>query len=233
MSHSINEKFNEMSDVGEAYLPTDACFTLKFLTGAYMDKSKNVAALFNFPIRCTSWNSTLEIQGLSTDVPTISISPILGHHPNARELLVDEINQAIAKLEKLSGESCTNTKLQKTFQMTQDLKDIYKDIIFDVQAGGKYPCNSKTYAQLVVLFEIAFQDYLSDLPLFVKIMRDLRDEIKSKLISEYVDVSHRPKILFATRYGGYDSYVRRFSSRTRSDSVRIGMIGFMDPFFNR
>ncbi len=231
ISQSINEKYNEMSEVGEQYLPSDACFALKFLTGAYMQKSKNLNAQFNFPIRCSSWNSTMEIEELSTKVPVISLSPIPSHLPNARKVLIEEINQAIAKLEKLSGESCSNTHLQRTCEMTQELKEIYNYLVFNVQAGDRYPCNAKTFAQMIVLFEIAFQDYMSDLPLFLKIMKELTAEIKNKMVSEFVDVSHRPKILFATRYGGYDSYIEDLVQESGARIVYADwyQIGFMDP----
>ena len=231
ISQSINEKYNEMSEIGETYIPSDACFALKFLTGAYMQKSKNLSAQFNFPIRCSSWNSTMEIEELSTQVPVISISPLPGHLPNARNVLTEEINQAIAKLEKISGESCSNSRLQRTCEMTQELKKIYNYLVFNVQSGDRYPCNAKTYAQMIVLFEIAFQDYLADLPHFLKIMKDLTAEIKNKMVSEFVDVSNRPKILFTTRYGGYDSYIEDLVQEHGGRIVYADwyQIGFMDP----
>jgi benzoyl-CoA reductase/2-hydroxyglutaryl-CoA dehydratase subunit BcrC/BadD/HgdB len=230
ISQSINEKYNEMSEVGENYLPNDMCFALKFLNGAFMTKYKNVSAQFNFPIRCSSWNSLMEINELDTKIPILSISPLPGHYPNAKEVLIEQMNQTISKMEKLSGESFTNTKLQKACQMTEELKDIYDYLVFEVQKGDKYPCNAKTYAQMIVLFEIAFQDYISDLPAFLKIMKDLQAEIKKKIANNPVDVSSNKKILFATRYGGYDAYIEDLVPENGGRIVYADwyQIGFME-----
>ncbi len=217
VSNAINEKYNENSDYAENLIPADACFALKFLDGAYMQKAKNVSAIFNFPIRCTSWNLLQQMNALDTSKQNIAINVVPPYLPNSRDLIREEVNQAIARLEKITGLTCTNSKLKQVCEKTNEAKAIYEHLIFNIGPSDKYPVNVKTYAQMMALIEIAFQDYLSDLDLFLKILRGLKGEVDSLInSSQAVDVSDHPKILYVSRYGGYDSYIEEVAQEKRA-----------------
>ena len=204
---AVNKKYNEMYDLGvENGIPNDFCYGVKSLYGMHVSKLKNCDATLNFTIRCSAWNKYLEslktidpnINQIWVDIPPRNIG-------NAVELLIENIKSAIEKLEKVTGNYCSDNALRDHFKMSNEVKKSYREIIYDISTSDFYPCNPATFAEILSLLSISFQDYNSDIKRYRDNMRDLVKEMKDRIHQgKGMDVSKMPKILVTPMFGGWE-----------------------------
>ncbi|MHA1727107.1 MAG: 2-hydroxyacyl-CoA dehydratase [Promethearchaeota archaeon] len=202
----VYQRYNNMSDLGEELgVTSDSCFGLRTITGMLAKKGKNLSGNLNLSLRCSSWQKFQESSqkfvkpGLWVNVP-------LKRTKKGMEMLIQDLNNSIEELEKITGSSVTNNSMRKICETTNKCKEYSKKIIHDIALSDTYPCHPVTLAQFLGLIEITFQDYLSDAGLFEEILKNMYQEMTNrKRKSEFaVDVSDRPKVLLVPRFGGYD-----------------------------
>jgi len=140
---SINEKFNEMYDVGiENGISSDFCYGLKSLAGMYFTKGQNVDASLNVTIRCSAYNKYLEsLKSIHEGPKQIWVDIPPRNLGNSVELLTDNISNALNEFEKLTGNKVSDNDLRAHFKIGNQVKRSYKNIIYDISASDFYPCN--------------------------------------------------------------------------------------------
>ncbi|MBN1214441.1 MAG: 2-hydroxyacyl-CoA dehydratase [Candidatus Lokiarchaeota archaeon] len=205
--HTINEKYNELYDLGiKNGVSNDFCYGITNLTGMFLSKGKNIDANLNYSIRCSAWNKYSE--SLKYIIPNskqiwIDIPPRnLG---NSVELLEENIKNAISELEELTGNLITDNSLRKQFQLGNQIKKIYNSILRNSCIDDFYPCNPATFAEILVLLGLSFQDLNSDAQSYLENITQLQNEInerKRKGIG--MDVSKMPKLLITPVFGGWE-----------------------------
>ena len=128
--HTINDKYNELYDLGIEYgVSSDFCYGITNLTGMFLSKGKNIDANINYTIRCSAWNKYSE--SLSNIIP--ESKPIWVDIPprnigNALEILMENIKKAISDLEDLTGNIITDNSLKKQFRISNQVKRCYNTI---------------------------------------------------------------------------------------------------------
>ena len=62
----------------------------------------------------------------------------------------------------------SDNSLNKQFRIGNQVKRYYKSIIYDVGGSDFYPCNPATFAEILALLTISFQDYNSNAQRFLE-----------------------------------------------------------------
>ncbi|TXT64807.1 MAG: 2-hydroxyglutaryl-CoA dehydratase, D-component [Promethearchaeota archaeon] len=203
--HTINEKYNELYELGiDNGIPSDFCYGITGLTGMFISKGKNVDANLNFTIRCSAWNKYSE--SLKNYVPRqiwVDVPP--REYGNAIELLTDNISKAITDLEDVTGNLVTDNSLKKQFRIGNQIKRFYKTVLFECSASDFYPCNPATFAEILALLGLSFQDYNSNaqryLENFSYLVKEMRERIDKGI---GMDVSDMPRVMITPVFGGWE-----------------------------
>jgi benzoyl-CoA reductase/2-hydroxyglutaryl-CoA dehydratase subunit BcrC/BadD/HgdB len=203
--YTINDKYNELYDLGiEHGIPSDFCYGITGLTGMFISKAKNLDANINYTIRCSAWNKYSE--SLSEYVPRqiwVDIPP--RDLDNSLELLIDNVSNAINDLEEITGNVVTDNSLNKQFRIGNQIKRFYKTVLFEFSTSDFYPCNPATFAEILALLGLSFQDYNSNnqryLESFSYLVKEMRERIEKGI---GMDVSNMPRILLTPVFGGWE-----------------------------
>jgi benzoyl-CoA reductase/2-hydroxyglutaryl-CoA dehydratase subunit BcrC/BadD/HgdB len=205
---SINKKYNEMYDLGiQEGVPNELCYGINALYGMHKSKGKNVDANLNFAMRCGEWNKFSESlknlvpNQIWIDIPSKDVSD----SDRTISLMVDNIKSAIEELEALTGNFISDNSLQKQFRIGNQVKRFYKTILYEFSASDFYPCNPATFAEILALLTITFQDYNSNPQRYLEnisqIVKEMRKRINKKV---GMDTSDMPRLLFSPIYAGYE-----------------------------
>jgi benzoyl-CoA reductase/2-hydroxyglutaryl-CoA dehydratase subunit BcrC/BadD/HgdB len=202
---TINEKYNELYDVGiEEGIPSDFCYGITGLVGMHASKGKNVDANMNVTIRCSAWNKYSEyLQDLVAKQIWIDVPPRdIG---NSKELLMENIKGAIRDLEQVTGNIVSDNSLRKQFRISNQVKRFYRTVLYEISMSDFYPCNPATFAEILALLGLSFQDYNSNAQRYLEnmshLVKEMRERIKKKM---GMDVSKFPRILITPVFGGWE-----------------------------
>ncbi|MFX1273918.1 MAG: 2-hydroxyacyl-CoA dehydratase [Promethearchaeota archaeon] len=203
--NTINEKYNEMDDLAvESGISSDFCYGIKGLYGMHVSKGKNVEASLYHTIRCSAFNKYHEsIKPLVAKQIWIDIPP--RNIGNALELVSNNITHAINQLEEITGSTVTDNHLIKQFNLSNQVKKQYKTIIYEISASDFYPCNPATFAEILALLSISFQDYNSNSQRYLENITNLVNEMRERIKKGIgMDVSKMPRILLTPMFGGWE-----------------------------
>ena len=228
-----------MYDYGiEKGVPSDECYGIKVVSGLYFEKGKNFIANVMPSVRCSAWQKMYETCTLNTptmDSIYIDVPPY--RDGDARDLAIEEVNKSIAALEDLTGNTVTNAKLREVVEYTNKCKQYSKRLI-ELSLGDYYTIHPISFAKILALIEIFFQDYLSDPKRMAEILGNLVHEMERD-ISLYkmgeiergiFNVKNMPKIFFTPRYGGWDYIVGDYAYENGARVIYADwwIYGFLD-----
>jgi len=205
---SINSKYNEMYELGVSNgVPSELCYGINALYGMHKSKGKNVDANLTFAMRCSRWNKLYE--SLKTTVPSQILIEIPPKNSNNEDeslaQMVDNIKVGIGELENITGNFVSDNSLQKQFRIGNQVKRFYKTILYEISSSEFYPCNPATFAEILALLTITFQDYNSNSQRYLEnlsnLVKEMRERIKKGIGME---VSQMPRLLFAPMYQGWE-----------------------------
>ena len=205
---SINRKYNEMYELGVSNgVPSELCYGINALYGMHKSKGKNVDANLNFAMRCGRWNKFYE--SLKTTVPRqilIDVHPKNSDNEDeAFKQMVDNIKKGIGELENITGNFVSDNSLQKQFRIGNQVKRFYKTILYEISNSDFYPCNPATFAEILALLTITFQDYNSNSQRYLENLSQLVKEMRERIRKGIgMDVSKMPRLLFAPMYQGWE-----------------------------
>ncbi|MEJ2249486.1 MAG: 2-hydroxyacyl-CoA dehydratase family protein [Candidatus Lokiarchaeota archaeon] len=202
---TINEKYNELYEVGiQQGIPSDFCYGITGLVGMHASKGKNVDANMNVTIRCSAWNKYSEyLQDLVSRQIWVDIPP--RNIGNSKELLMENIKNAISELEEVTGNVVSDNSLKKQFRIGNQIKRFYKTVLYEISMSDFYPCNPATFAEILALLGLSFQDYNSNAQTYLENMSHLVNEMRERIKKRMgMDVSKFPRILITPVFGGWE-----------------------------
>ena len=205
---SINSKYNEMYEIGvNNGVPSELCYGINALYGMHKSKGKNLDANLNFAMRCGRWNKFSE--SLKTTVPSQIIIDVPSRNSKNEDLalneMVNNVKNGISELEKITGNFVSDNSLQKQFRIGNQVKRFYKTILYEISNSNFYPCNPATFAEILALLTITFQDYNSNAQRYLENLSHLVKEMRERIRKGIgLDVSQMPRLLFAPMYQGWE-----------------------------
>ena len=231
---SINKKYNQMYELGVSNgVPSELCYGINALYGMHKSKGKNLDANLTFAMRCGSWNSFSE--SLKTTVPSQIIIDIPSKNSDnedtALKEMVNNVKNGITELEKITGNFVSDNSLQKQFRIGNQVKRFYKTILYEIGDSNFYPCNPATFAEILALLTITFQDYNSNSQRYLENLSNLVKEMRERIRKGIgMDVSHMPRILFAPMFQGWEPTVHEiiYELGGRIIYADWDMLGFLE-----
>ncbi len=204
---SINEKYNLLYNLAVDNKVSEAfCFGVKSIYGMHVSRSNSFDASLNFTMRCNEYNNY--IKSLRTVGPNqiwVDIPHPLAENEENLELMTNNIKNAISELENITGNVVTDNSLKKQFRIGNQVKRYYKTIIYDISTSDYYPCNPATFAEILALLTISFQDYNSNAQGYLENMSQLVKEMRERINKGVgMDVSHMPRILLTPIFNGWE-----------------------------
>lgn len=207
--NTINEKYNQMYEIGiQNDALKDLCYGINVFYGIHKSQGNNLDANLNFALRCGEWNYFSEYLDTEDQI-WIDIPPKnLENKEQAVELMVTNIKKAIEKLESLTGNIVSDESLKKQFRIGNQIKRYYKTILHEISGSNFYPSNPATFAEILALLTITFQDYNSNAQRYLENISQLVKEIRQRINKGIgMDVSGMPRLLFTPMFSGWDPKV--------------------------
>jgi benzoyl-CoA reductase/2-hydroxyglutaryl-CoA dehydratase subunit BcrC/BadD/HgdB len=122
--------------------------------------------------------------------------------------MVDNIKTGISELESITGNFVSDNSLQKQFRIGNQVKRFYKTILYEISSSDFYPCNPATFAEILALLTITFQDYNSNSQRYLENLSQLVKEMRERIRKGIgMDVSQMPRLLFAPIFSGWEPAV--------------------------
>ncbi len=203
----INIKYNEMYDLGiEHGISSDFCYGLKSLVGMHSSKGRNVDGCMNVTIRCSAYNKYLEsLHTINEDPRQVWIDIPPRNIGNSMDLLMENISGAIRQLELITDNTVSDNQIRDHFKIGNQVKQSYRTIIFDISTSDFYPCNPATFAEILSLLNITYQDYNSNAKEYRDNMSNLVKDMKERIRKGIgMDVSKMPRIYVTPMFGGWE-----------------------------
>ncbi|MFW9988697.1 MAG: 2-hydroxyacyl-CoA dehydratase, partial [Candidatus Odinarchaeota archaeon] len=206
--NTINKRYNKFYEFAiQKDVSPKFCFGVKSLYGMHLSKSNNCDCSLNYTLRCKKYNDYLKsLKELIPNQIWLEIPPIdKQNEGNALEIIINNLKKVIQELEGISGNIVTDNSLKKQFRIGNQVKRYYKTIIYDISTSDFYPCNSATFAEILALLTISFQDYNSNAQRYLENLSHLVKEMKERIQKGVgMDVSNRPRILLTPIFNGWE-----------------------------
>jgi len=121
------------------------------------------------------------------------------------EIMINNVKKAISELEGITGNYITDNSLKKQFRIGNQVKRFYKTVLYEICSSDFYPCNPATFAEILALLTISFQDYNSNAQRYLENMSQLVTEMRERIKKGIgMDVSGMPRILITPMFGGWE-----------------------------
>ena len=206
--NSINARYNFLHDLAiQKNVSPDYCFGVKSIYGMHVSESNNCDYSLNFTIRCNKYNKYLKSlralipNQIWVDIPSIDKE----NKEKTLEIMVNNLHNAIAELENITGNVVNDNSLKKQFRIGNQVKRYYNTIIYDISTSDFYPCNPATFAEILALLTISFQDYNSNAQRYLENISQLVKEMRERINRGVgMDVSTRPRILLTPIFNGWE-----------------------------
>ncbi|MHA1914704.1 MAG: 2-hydroxyacyl-CoA dehydratase [Promethearchaeota archaeon] len=205
---TINTKYNDVYDLGVLdEKPSSLCYGVNAIYGMHKNQYKNLDANLKFTIRCSEWNKYSET--LKTIIPNQIRVDIPSAEPEnkimALSAMRSNIEDAIAELENITGNVVSDNSLKKQYRIGNQVKRYYKTILHEISDSDFYPCNPATFAEILGLLTITFQDYNSNAQRYLEnlshLVKEMRERIKKGI---GMDVSNTPRLLVSPIFNGWE-----------------------------
>ncbi|UCC19670.1 MAG: 2-hydroxyacyl-CoA dehydratase [Promethearchaeota archaeon] len=206
--NSINNKYNLLHDLAiKKNVSSDFCFGIKSIYGMYASEANICDCSLNYTIRCNKYNQYLK--SLRTMFPNqIWVEIPQNNQENNKknlEIMASNLQKAIIELENITGNLVTDNSLNKQFRIGNQVKRYYKSIIDEISKSNFYPCNPATFAEILALLTISFQDYNSNAQRYLENISQLVKEMRERIERGVgLDVSNMPRILVSPIFNGWE-----------------------------
>ncbi len=205
---SINNKYNLLHDLAEKKnVSPDFCFGIKAIYGMYSSEANICDCSLNYTIRCNKYHQYLKsLRAIFPNQIWVEIPQNNGENKQKNlDIMVNNLEKAIIEIENITGNVVSDNSLNKQFRIGNQVKRYYKSIIYDVGSSDFYPCNPATFAEILALLTISFQDYNSNAQRYLENISQLVKEMRERIERGVgMDVSNRPKILLSPTFNGWE-----------------------------
>ncbi|MFX1310010.1 MAG: 2-hydroxyacyl-CoA dehydratase [Promethearchaeota archaeon] len=206
--NSINEKYNLLHDLAiSKNVSADFCYGIKSIYGMHVSEANTCDCSLNFTIRCNRYNQYLKsLRAIIPNQIWVEIPPIDKENEEKQlEIMANNIQKAIAEIENITGNIITDNSLNKQFRIGNQVKRYYKSIIYEISSSDFYPCNPATFAEILALLTISFQDYNSNAQRYLENISQLVKEMRERVERGVgMDVSDMPRLLLTPIFNGWE-----------------------------
>ena len=228
---TINVKYNAMYELGiKGSKSTELCYGVHSIYGMHKSQYENLDANLNFTIRCDECNNySGSLKSMIPNQIWVDIPSERGE--NVLNRMKDNLENAITELEHITGNIVTDNSLKKQFRISNQVKRYYKTILHEISISDFYPCNPATFAQILGLLTISFQDYNSNAQRYLENMSQLVKEMRERIKKGIgMDVSNTPRLLVSPIFNGWEPEIHEiiYKSGGRAIYADWDILGLLD-----
>ncbi len=184
--------------------PLDACFGTRLLLGATWAQLNKVHGTMGYGTRCNWFSKVFEEINEKHQVYLLEIPNVEG--PHSEEMMLESLNETVAKLEQLTGNAITNEKLRKQVSIANEMRENYLKIL-DAWSKDIIRLHPLTFNNLLSLIHIAFTDFLCEPKFFSESLRQLQKDLHNIPSGRGYDASGIPKLILVNAFGGYEPHL--------------------------
>jgi len=207
-SEIIDKLLNTLYSTYEKYIavaesegtPLDSCFGTRLILGATWPHLKQVTGTLGYGTRCNWFSKVFEEIGEKSPMILLEIPNL--DSKSAEEMMLESLNQTIAKLEQLTGNTITNEKLRKQTMIANEIKEAYLKIL-EIWSKEKIRLHPLTFTNLLSLLHIAFTDFLCEPKFFRQTLQQLAKDLEF-VRNDMFDTASMPKLILVNAFGGYE-----------------------------
>ncbi|MFX0035784.1 MAG: 2-hydroxyacyl-CoA dehydratase family protein [Candidatus Hermodarchaeota archaeon] len=206
--NTINARYNLLYGLAvKKNVSTNFCFGVKSIYGMHISESNDCNYSLNFTIRCNKYNEYLKsLRAIIPNQIWVEIPQVKNENEEqSLEIMVNNLQNAVKELENVTGNLVTDNSLQKQFRIGNQVKRYYKTILYDIGTSNFYPCNPATFAEILALLTISFQDYNSNAQRYLENLSQLVKEMRERIDRHVgIDVTNMPRILVSPIFNGWE-----------------------------
>jgi len=206
--NSINNKYNLLHDLSiKKNFSSEFCFGIKSIYGMHASEANICDCSLNYTIRCTKHNQYLKsLRAIFPNQIWVEIPHSdKGNENETIDIMVTNIQKAIVEIENITGNVVSDNSLNKQFRIGNQVKRYYKSILYEVSNSDFYPCNPATFAEILALLTVSFQDYNSNAQRYLENISQLVKEMRERIERGVgMEVSNRPRILVSPIFNGWE-----------------------------
>jgi benzoyl-CoA reductase/2-hydroxyglutaryl-CoA dehydratase subunit BcrC/BadD/HgdB len=207
-SEAIDQFLNTLYSTYEKYIavaekegtPLDACFGTRLLLGATWPHLKDINGTIGYGTRCNWFSKVFE--EIEEKSPMVLIEIPNTDSKSAEEMMIDSLNQAIAKLEQITGNTITNEKLRRQTMIANEIREAYLKIL-EIWSKDKIRLHPLTFTNILSLLHIGFADFLCEPKFYGQTLRLLTKDLQF-LKNEAFDTTSMPKLILVNAFGGFE-----------------------------
>ncbi|MBN2150800.1 MAG: 2-hydroxyacyl-CoA dehydratase [Candidatus Lokiarchaeota archaeon] len=205
MIGALNERYTQLPRYAEERgFPVDSCFASRMLYAANLRQGRVADASFDIPYRCPFFAKYYDSltpfmrNNFLLDIPMTSGA-------DAEAAMEADLQELVAMLERLTGNSYSDARLAEAIEATNEVKAIYKEILYGICKGDVLPYNPFTFAEVQALMLFSLTDCNSNLKAYRANFKRLFAEMTGKIArGEGFDASRCSKILYTPMFGGFE-----------------------------
>ncbi len=206
--NTINARYNLLYGLAvKKNVSPNFCFGVKSIYGMHISESNDCNYSLNFTIRCNKYNEYLKsLRAIIPNQIWVEIPQVENENEEqSLEIMVNNLQNAVKELENVTGNLVTDNSLQKQFRIGNQVKRYYKTILYDIGTSNFYPCNPATFAEILALLTISFQDYNSNAQRYLENLSQLVKEMRERIDRHVgMDVTNMPRILVSPIFNGWE-----------------------------
>ncbi len=232
MIGALNERYGQLPKYAEKHgFPVDSCFGSRMLYATNLRQGQVADASFNIPYRCPFFSKYSDSLTPFMKNNFILDIPVTGGVASEDALEAD-LMECIAMLERVTGNAFSEARLAEALQATNEVKAIYKEILYGICKGEMLPYNPLTFSEVQALIMYSFIDCNSNLKAYRSNFKHLFAEMAGKISrGEGFDASRCPKILYSPMFTGFEQENLKEISKLGGRVILADweIFGFLEP----
>ncbi|MHA1360024.1 MAG: 2-hydroxyacyl-CoA dehydratase [Candidatus Helarchaeota archaeon] len=186
--------------------PLDACFGTRMLLGSTWPQLNNIHATFGYGTRCNWFSKVFEEIGSKSPLVLLEIPNNTAEY--AEEMMLESLNQTIAHLEEITGQTITNENIRKQVKLTNQIRNNYLRILGE-WSNNQIGLHPLAFSMLLCLLQLGFTDLLCSPKFFNRTLEQLGKTLQKNPRRLAYDTSSMPKFILVNAIAGYDPHLPR------------------------
>ena len=200
--YSSYEKYIEIAENQGS--PLDSCFGTRIQLGATWPRLSQIHGTFGYGLRCNWFSKVFEEIGEKSPTILMEIPNVFEGH--GEEMMVDSLNQIIAKLEQITERTITNEKLRKQIELVNKIRKSYLKVL-ELWSMDRILVSPLSYSNLLSMLHIAFSDCLGDPKFLSQALQQLAKTFEKIPRTGGYDTTSMPKLIIVNALGGYEPHL--------------------------
>ncbi len=232
MIGALNERYGQLPKYAEEHgFPVDSCFGSRMLYATNLRQGQVADASFDIPYRCPFFAKYYDSLTPFMKNNFIIDVPVTGGAASEESLEAD-LKEFIAMMERLTGNAFSEARLAEALQATNEVKAMYKEILYGICKGDMLPYNPLTFSEVQALIMYSLIDCNSNVKAYRANFKNLFAEMTGKISrGEGFDASRCPKILYSPMFTGFEQENLKAVSKLGGRVILADweLFGFLEP----